>query len=265
MTPTTSSPPRQHWSVRPRGPMAKAGVLGQSSSPLSLRYRARNMVAEKPQRRRSDRYVRVLNVLVASIGLVLTAPLMLAIAIAVKLTSRGPVIYRQKRVGLDRRRATAPDHLNARRKSDTGGRIFTMYKFRTMRPDVPTAKQVWASKDDPRITLIGKVLRATRLDELPQFVNVLKGDMNIVGPRPEQPEIFAELGQELGRPYRHRQRVLPGITGLAQVRQGYDTDLEGVKRKVELDLEYIKRRSPSHDLQIMAKTVPVMVFRKVWM
>jgi lipopolysaccharide/colanic/teichoic acid biosynthesis glycosyltransferase len=124
---------------------------------------------------------------------------------------------------------------------------------------------VWASKHDPRITLVGRFLRATRLDELPQFLNVLKGDMNIVGPRPEQPEIFSELHGELGWRYRDRQKVLPGITGLAQVHLGYDTDLDGVRKKVEMDLEYIRSRSATQDLTIMAKTVPVMVFKKVWM
>lgn len=234
-------------------------------SPLSLRYRARNMTIERPQRVRNDRWIRVINVTVASIGLVLTAPLMLFIAIAVKTTSRGPVIYTQQRVGLDRRRAGTPRHLNARRQNDRGGRIFTMYKFRTMRPAKPGAAQVWSSQDDPRITAIGKFLRATRLDELPQFINVIKGDMNIVGPRPEQPEIFQELTGELGTRYSRRQRVLPGITGLAQVTLGYDTDVDGVRKKVAKDLEYIGRRTPAKDIAIMAKTVPVMVFRKVWM
>ncbi|MEM7414171.1 MAG: sugar transferase [Gemmatimonadota bacterium] len=263
---STASATREHWS--PPRKRARADVndaLAIQMSPLSLRYKARNLMIEAPKVRRSNRMVRLLNVVVASVGIVLTAPLMLVIGLIIKLTSKGPVIYTQRRVGLDRRRESQPDQVNARRASDFGGRLFTMYKFRTMRPAKPGAKQVWASQDDPRITFIGKILRATRLDELPQFFNVLRGDMNIVGPRPEQPEIFQELGEELGRQYRRRQRVLPGITGLAQVKQGYDTDLDGVRRKVALDLEYIRERSPSSDLSIMAKTVPVMVFRKVWM
>lgn len=222
------------------------------------------MVMESPERRRRRHLTRALNVVVAFVGIVLTAPLMLAVAIAIKLTSRGPVIFRQSRVGIDRRRRHGSEARTHRRAVDRGGRIFTIYKFRTMR-STPDAKQVWASANDPRVTLIGRFLRATRLDELPQFFNVLKGDMNIVGPRPEQPDIFSELHQELGPTYRDRQRVLPGITGLAQVEQGYDSDLDGVRRKVALDLEYISGRSPSTDLQIMAKTVPVMVFRRVWM
>ncbi len=146
---------------------------------------------------------------------------------------------------------------------DQGGRIFTIYKFRTMRSDRPKG-QVWAAQNDPRVTPVGRVLRATRLDELPQLVNVLKGDMNIVGPRPEQPDIFQELSREV-RNYRERQRVLPGITGLAQVNLGYDRSLEDVRKKVGFDLQYIRRRSATEDLMIMAKTMPVMVFRRVWM
>jgi lipopolysaccharide/colanic/teichoic acid biosynthesis glycosyltransferase len=241
------------------------GALAHDSSPLALRYKARNMVTRPQRVRRRDRATRLLNVMVACIGIVITAPLMLVIAIAVKLSSPGPVIFTQPRVGLDRRRRGSEDPTGHRRGYDHGGRIFTIYKFRTMRPEGARSSQRWASKDDPRITLLGRVLRATRLDELPQFFNVLKGDMNIVGPRPEQPEIFAELHSELGTRYRTRQRVLPGITGLAQVNLGYDTDLDGVRKKVDMDLAYIRQRSAQTDLGIMAKTVPVMVFRKVWM
>ena len=151
--------------------------------------------------------------------------------------------------------------MNHRRKADTGGRIFTIYKFRTMRPTREGERQVWAGANDPRITAIGRMLRAFRLDELPQLFNVLLGDMNIVGPRPEQPAIFADLQQQLGT-YRDRQRVLPGITGLAQVSLSYDSSVEDVKKKVALDLEYIRRRSAARDLLIMAKTMPVMVMRQ---
>lgn len=204
----------------------------------------------------------MLNVCVAAVGIALTAPLMIVIAVLVKATSPGPMIFRQQRVGLDRRSPRDQDPVNRRRSRDLGGTIFTIYKFRTMTVDA-SAKEVWASRHDPRVTPLGRFLRATRLDELPQFFNVLKGDMNIVGPRPEQPGIFQNLREELGT-YRRRQRVLPGITGLAQIEAGYDTDIEGVKRKVDLDLEYIRTRSAAEDLLIMARTVPVMVFRKVW-
>lgn len=222
------------------------------------------MVVQPPQYRKTEWACRVINVVVAVLAIVLSAPLMLLVALAIKFTSPGPVIFTQKRVGVDRRTVRGPKSLSHRRSMDRGGAVFTIYKFRTMRPDEGTSSQVWASEDDPRITAIGKVLRATRLDECPQFLNVLKGDMNIVGPRPEQPTIFAEMRDELGTAYRNRQRVLPGITGLAQVKLGYDTDLDGVRRKVNLDLQYIRRRSAIKDLTIMAKTVPVMVFQKVW-
>lgn len=211
----------------------------------------------------SERIRRALNILVAAIGIIVAAPVMLIVAVLVKLTSPGPVIYKQPRVGIDRRGNRGPGSDNYRRQADHGGRLFTIYKFRTMRND-PKAGETWATKNDPRITPIGAFMRATRIDELPQFFNVLKGDMNIVGPRPEQPKIFSELRQDITR-YQDRQRVLPGITGLAQVNLGYDEDLEGVKKKVDLDLQYIERRSPTEDLAIMAKTMPVMVFRKVWM
>ena len=253
-----------HWTPRQRA-VTSSGALTVQASPLSLRYKARNLVDESPRLRKRDRGARLVNVIVAAVGIVLTAPLMLLVAIAIKLSSPGPVIFTQQRVGIDRRRSRGPEAATHRRSADRGGRIFTIYKFRTMRPDDGKVRQTWASKDDPRITLIGKFLRATRLDELPQFFNVLKGDMNIVGPRPEQPEIFAELHDELGGRYRQRQKVLPGITGLAQVNLGYDTDIEGVRRKVDMDLTYIGQRSAAKDLEIMAKTVPVMVFRKVWM
>lgn len=211
----------------------------------------------------NERIRRGINIAVASVGIFLTAPIMLVVALLIKLTSPGPVIYKQHRVGIDRRGNRGPGSENYRRSVDHGGKLFTIYKFRTMRND-PKAGQQWASKNDPRITTVGSFLRATRIDELPQFFNVLKGDMNIVGPRPEQPQIFQELRQSIGR-YQERQRVLPGITGLAQVTLGYDTSVDDVKKKVEMDLEYIERSSPAEDLLIMAKTVPVMVFRKVWM
>jgi len=182
---------------------------------------------------------------------------MLAIVILIRCDSSGPVIYRQWRVGVNRRRRRDFGSWSGRRREDRGGRVFTMFKFRTMCEDTE-ARQVWAATDDPRVTRAGRFLRASRLDELPQLFNVLKGDMNVVGPRPEQPMIFAELRSEWPS-YCQRQRVLPGITGLAQVRLGYDASLDDVRRKVDLDLKYIERRSPLRDLTIMARTIPVMV------
>jgi lipopolysaccharide/colanic/teichoic acid biosynthesis glycosyltransferase len=206
----------------------------------------------------TERARRVLNVVVALVGLIAVAPLLLLIALAVKLTSRGPVLYQQTRVGVDRRRSHSS---HWRRRVNYGGKLFTIYKFRTMyveRSD--PAQQTWATPDDPRVTPVGRVLRKTRLDELPQLFNVLRGDMNVVGPRPEQPQIFQHLRERIDR-YPERQRVLPGITGWAQINLQYDQDVEDVRQKVELDLEYAARLSAMEDLRIMMKTVPVMFFR----
>ena len=211
-----------------------------------------------------ERSRRALNVGVAAIGPLLAAPVMLLVAVLVRLDSRGPVIFKQHRVGQDRRGSRGPESETRRRGDDAGGRLFTMYKFRTMTCASADCEARWATKEDNRITRLGRFLRATRIDELPQLVNVLKGDMNIVGPRPEQPTIFQELRRELGG-YQDRQKVLPGITGWAQVNLGYDTSIDDVKKRVELDLEYIEKRSAAEDLAIMAKTMPVMVFRRVWM
>ena len=135
-----------------------------------------------------------------------------------------------------------------------------MYKFRSMRVDAEKNGQaVWAMKRDPRVTLVGRVLRRTRLDELPQLYNVLKGDMNIVGPRPERPTIFADLRATIPE-YPMRQRVKPGITGWAQINQSYDACVDDVRRKVKYDLEYVQRQGLVEDLRIMSMTVPVMLF-----
>ena len=209
---------------------------------------------------REGRERRLLNVVVAAVGLVLALPLMLTLAVLIKLTSHGPVLFKQTRIGLDRR-ALSRAGGNTRRRIDLGGRVFTMYKFRTMYVSHDGARQSWATPDDDRITPVGRVLRRFRLDELPQLVNVLKGEMNMVGPRPEQPTIFVYLRERL-EGYQRRQRVRPGITGWAQINQGYDTSIEDVRRKLRYDLEYIGRQSLLEDLKIMARTIPVMAFRQ---
>lgn len=202
---------------------------------------------------------RLLNVAVATLGLVIAAPVMLLVALAVKLTSRGPAIYSQVRVGQDRRRLFGKAG-DPRRANDIGGKPFRIYKFRTMRVDAEKLSgAVWATQNDPRITPIGRILRKYRLDELPQLVNVIRGDMNIVGPRPERPAIFQELRQTI-TDYEWRQLARPGITGLAQVSQNYDTNVEDVKRKVQYDLTYIRQQSLAEDVRIMARTVPVVLF-----
>jgi len=203
---------------------------------------------------------RALNVAIAALGLVLTLPLMIVIAVLIKLTSRGPVLFTQTRIGLDRRALTGAGG-NTRRHVDAGGQPFTMYKFRTMAVAEPKAQQVWARPDDPRVTSIGRVLRKLRLDELPQLWNVLVGDMNVVGPRPEQPSIFKYLRVQI-EGYARRQRVRPGITGWAQINQAYDSSVDDVRRKVAYDLEYIHNQSALQDLKIMLLTAPVMLGRR---
>jgi lipopolysaccharide/colanic/teichoic acid biosynthesis glycosyltransferase len=204
---------------------------------------------------------RVLNVTVAAIGIVLTAPLMLVIALLVRLTSPGPILYRQVRIGVDRRNPRIPVG-NHRRAIDYGGSPFTIYKFRTMAAAASRSdRQVWATPNDARVTTIGRLLRKYRLDELPQLFNVLTGDMNVVGPRPEQPTIFAELRTQV-LDYGRRQRVRPGITGWAQINHHYDLSLEDVRRKIALDIEYISRQSAVEDLKIMLRTLPVLVLKK---
>jgi lipopolysaccharide/colanic/teichoic acid biosynthesis glycosyltransferase len=204
---------------------------------------------------------RTLNLVLAVLALVALFPIFVLVALAVKLTSRGPVFYTQERVGLDRRALGRADQ-NHRRQRDLGGRPFTIYKFRTMRVDAERESgAVWAQQDDPRVTPAGKFLRQYRLDELPQLLNVLRGEMNIVGPRPERPGIFAELRGHIAE-YPLRQRAKPGITGLAQISHPYDRSLDDVRRKVHFDLEYIRRQSVWEDVRIMLQTIPVILFRR---
>jgi lipopolysaccharide/colanic/teichoic acid biosynthesis glycosyltransferase len=204
---------------------------------------------------------RAMNVLIAAVALFVALPLLLLIAVAIKLTSRGPVLYTQERVGLDRR-ASGSRREATRRLRDLGGEPFTIYKFRTMRVDAEAQSgAVWATQNDPRVTPVGRFLRQYRLDEIPQLLNVMRGEMNIVGPRPERPTIFAELREHI-KEYPLRQRARPGITGLAQIYHHYDRSLDDVRTKVRFDLEYIRRRSLWEDLRIMFLTVPVVFLRR---
>lgn len=169
-------------------------------------------------------------------------------ALAITLTSRGPVLYRQRRVG------RAIDGRWAMRAAT----VFDMVKLRTMVPDAEPDGPVLAQRDDPRVTRVGRFLRRTRIDELPQLWNVLRGDMSIVGLRPERPELTSELAAACPG-FLHRLSVPPGITGLAQIDNGYDTDLRSVQRKVALDLRHIERYSLRQDLWILLKTIPVLI------
>jgi lipopolysaccharide/colanic/teichoic acid biosynthesis glycosyltransferase len=209
----------------------------------------------------AGRLQRVVNVFLAVIGLVLAAPIMLGFAILVKLTSPGPIFYQQARVGLNRRRYVPPGSSYDRRTRDLGGAPFMILKFRTMQTGSEKNGAVWAAKGDARVTRVGRIMRKYRIDELPQLINVIRGEMNIVGPRPERPSIFSRLCDDIVE-YPLRQRARPGITGWAQVNQAYDTSIDDVRSKVRYDLEYIERQGVAEDLRIMARTVPVMIFRK---
>ncbi|HLQ66247.1 MAG TPA: sugar transferase [Candidatus Limnocylindrales bacterium] len=214
------------------------------------------------------RLKRAIDVLASAAGLLVLLPVFLLVAIAIKLDSRGPIIYAQERIGKTRRKGprragegsaqTRPEGAD-RRQVDYFGRPFRIYKFRSM---VANAEKntgpVWASRADSRVTRVGKILRVTRLDETPQLWNVLKGDMSLVGPRPERPSFVVSLSETLPE-YVHRCEALPGVTGLAQVRWRYDTSVETVNRKLQYDLYYIRYGRLLLDLKIMAATFRVMV------
>lgn len=179
---------------------------------------------------------RLIDIVVSLIVLGLGLPLWVLIAILIKIDSRGPVIYKQERVGKD-------------------GKIFTLYKFRSMYENAEALTgPTWATKNDPRVTRVGKILRKLHLDEIPQFINVLKGDMSLIGPRPERPVFVEKLSKEIPL-YRRRLKVKPGITGWAQVKYKYDESIEDVKKKLQYDLFYIENMSLRMDLKIIAYTI----------
>lgn len=200
-------------------------------------------------------------------GLVVFAPVWLIVPILIKLDSRGPVFYSQQRVGVNRRKngrryhqrsSVADRRQNERRGEDLMGRPFSVLKFRTMVQDAEKVSgPVWASQDDPRITRIGRLLRKTRMDEVPQFLNILSGEMSLVGPRPERPKFVRELTEKV-EGYAHRLQVKPGLTGLAQIENGYDSSLDSVAQKVRWDLHYIHNWTVWSDLKIVARTVVVV-------
>lgn len=198
---------------------------------------------------------------VALIGLVALSPLMVVVAAAIKIASPGgPVLYRQLRVGVDRRRLHTSWAHEERRQSPGYGRGFWIYKFRTMIPNAEKhSGPTWATKNDPRIFPLGRLLRLTRLDELPQLFNVAVGEMRLIGPRPERPHFVHQLTERIPE-YAKRQRVPPGITGLAQVEREYDASVDDVRTKVKYDLFYVDNRSIRLDAKILIKTFEV-VFR----
>lgn len=185
---------------------------------------------------------RIFSIFVSALALVLCLPFLPFIVLAVHLSSPGPILFRQVRVG-------------------RGGRHFTIYKFRTMRQDAESNGAQWATRNDSRITWVGRFMRKTRLDEIPQLWNVLRGDMNFVGPRPERPEFVQWLVKEIPY-YEIRHIIRPGLTGWAQVRYQYGASLEETKRKLEYDLFYIKHLSLGLDLLIMFETIKTIVLRR---
>jgi lipopolysaccharide/colanic/teichoic acid biosynthesis glycosyltransferase len=210
---------------------------------------------------------RAVDVVVSLILIALLWPVMLLTALLVKMTSRGPVIFRQTRVGLnlrtgDRRNlASGPPEppgerraLYDRRGNPTYGRHFTLYKFRTMRIDAEKNGAQFAQKNDSRITPVGRFLRKTRLDELPQLWNVLKGEMTLVGPRPERPEFLEKLSEKIPN-YLQRLGLKPGLTGVAQIVNGYDNEIESFRRKVAFDLLYLQNCCLWNDIKILFRTI----------
>jgi exopolysaccharide biosynthesis polyprenyl glycosylphosphotransferase len=180
---------------------------------------------------------------IALAATIVTAPVMLMVAILVRLSSKGPVLYRQKRIGRN-------------------GAIFTLFKFRSMYANAEAdTGPVWARKDDPRVTPVGRFLRRLRLDELPQLLNVVRGEMSIVGPRPERPEFVRALTEQIPY-YRQRHCVKPGITGWAQINHKYGDTIEDTIRKLEFDLFYIKNLAPSLDAYIIFHTLKVMLLTR---
>jgi sugar transferase (PEP-CTERM system associated) len=186
---------------------------------------------------------RAMDVAVAVLGLALSLPLFVLVAFLIKIESRGPVFYRQDRLG-------------------QGGRVFSLIKFRSMREDAERhTGPVWAQESDPRVTRIGQILRKLRIDELPQLINVLRGEMSMVGPRPERPVFVQELQEKIPF-YIYRLAIKPGITGWAQVKYRYGSTLEDASEKLQYDLYYIKNLSLFLDLLIMFQTVQVVSFAK---
>jgi lipopolysaccharide/colanic/teichoic acid biosynthesis glycosyltransferase len=188
-----------------------------------------------------DAIRRIRDVVGSLILVVLVIPLLLVVVCLIKLDSRGPLLYRQVRVGLH-------------------GRIFTLLKFRSMRIDAEASGPCWAAEHDPRVTRVGAFIRASRIDELPQLLNVLRGEMSLIGPRPERPHFTAQLARVIPL-YDDRTRILPGITGWAQVNYPYGASIEDAQIKLTYDLHYIRNRTLLLDFYILVATVRVVVFR----
>lgn len=225
-----------------------------------------NAVAAQNSYRRV--FKRLVDIFASAIGLVLALPLFVVLPILIKLNSRGPVFYTQVRVGQDRRNQlrraynvtdSQERRRRERRREDFKGHLFKIVKFRTM---VHNAEKdtgpVWAARNDPRVTGFGGFLRSSRLDELPQLWSVFIGQMSLIGPRPERPAFVRELENQVPG-YHRRLTVKPGLTGLAQVENGYDDSVLSVTEKIKTDLHYIDTWSPGLDIKILLRTVRVVL------
>jgi lipopolysaccharide/colanic/teichoic acid biosynthesis glycosyltransferase len=214
---------------------------------------------------------RAFDIAIASVALIMLAPLLIIVAIAIKLDSRGPVFFVQERIGINRRRSDrgagsmpidrSDRSATDRRKNMHPGRPFRIYKFRTMVRDAERYGPALACENDPRVTRLGRFMRKTRIDELPQFLNVLRGEMSIIGPRPERSFYINQVRQEVPE-FTMRLFVKPGITGLAQVENGYTSSIDEMKHKLFYDLKYIAEFSLWQEIRILFKTVSVVVTGK---
>jgi sugar transferase (PEP-CTERM system associated) len=239
-------PVEQLLEIKFRGVEVEEGVLfyEKNTSKLYVRELKPSQLifsegfAARPNTRRLKRIV---DVLVSIIGIVLAAPLMVLTALAIRLESPGPFLYSQVRAG-------------------EFGRLFTIYKFRSMRTDAEKGGAQFAQENDPRVTRVGNIIRKTRLDELPQLWNVLRGDMSMVGPRPERPVFIEQLEQQIPF-FRQRLSVKPGVTGHAQVRCRYGASTEDMVEKLQYDLYYIKSYNVLFDFSIMLDTVKVVLLK----
>ena len=201
---------------------------------------------------------RVFDVVVSMAALVVFGLSLPVIGLIIKLDSAGPVFYSQDRVGVNRRTKSQRTNGSDRRKVSQPGRPFRVHKLRSMGTNAEVNGPQLAAAHDMRITRVGRFLRKTRIDEIPQFWNVLKGEMSLIGPRPERLVFVRQLEKDIPN-YRDRLFVLPGITGLAQVLNGYDEDLQSVRKKVKLDREYIRKSGFRQDGKILFSTVSVVL------
>lgn len=210
---------------------------------------------------------RIFDIVAASLAIIALAPLMFVAALLIKLESRGSVLFKQERIGLNRRRgdrrrsergSAADRRANGdRRKRVNPGKPFKIYKFRTMVDDAENGVPTLAMENDPRVTRMGRILRKARIDEIPQFFNVIRGDMSVIGPRPERSFFINQIRDEVPE-FTARLIVKPGITGLAQVESGYTTKLDQMKEKLFYDLKYIAELSIFEEIKILFKTVLVV-------